>query len=184
MDDCPCSEIPSEPSFALNYPGVSVVSSHSFLQQEANQNCSFLLHRLFPATHSSPLNSINFPKHKPKAWLIRESERALTDIGSACTPVKFLSLSFSPSGMSQCRTPSRGRSPSLPYLCGQDWSSAAGADMNIRTNQLREKEYFYKCLHIHLSWWGFCFTSLLWTVPRYFLLHMVVENYLFTNIIF
>lgn len=90
----------SETSFALSYSGVSVVSSHSLLQGEANQNSSSLLHRLFPGSRISPLNFIKFPKHKPKTCLIRQSGWALTDIGSTSTHVKLHFLCCSPSGMS------------------------------------------------------------------------------------
>lgn len=127
----------------------------TLLQQEANQNCFSLLHRLFLLliylnwiSSSSQSTCLKYVLQGKVAGLWQTLDPLVSTLDP---PVKFPPLCCSPSGMSQWRTVSTSRSPSLLYLCGRDWSSAAGADMNIWTNQLRETD-FYKCLHIHLSW--------------------------------
>lgn len=122
MDDCLCSEIHNEPHSDFSYPGVDVVSFQSPLQKEATQTCSSLLHRLFLATHTSPLNFIRFPEHRPKPRFVREENgQASAAIWSAWAPTKLHSLYCNP-----CRwvsgghppAPHRRRSPSCTHMAG------------------------------------------------------------------
>lgn len=151
VDDCPCSEIPSEPNSAFSYPGGGVVSSQAPLQKDATQNQSSLLHGLFFPIHISPLNFTEVPKHRPKTRLIRkETGQASAGVGFASAPIRFHSYLQQPQ-MGRSRTP-----PSCPTEAGVLPSRTHMAGIEAMVQDLMwtcelitwaKGEHFDRCLH-------------------------------------
>lgn len=135
MDDCPHSEIPSEPNSAFSYPGVSWYHPGLLFRMKQPRTVLLFCTDWFLLLNVSPFNFIKFPKQRPKTWLVWEKNgQASGDVGSTCTPIQFHSLYCSPPGRVSGEHPPqshRSRSPSLLHTQGWDGSHGAGADVNI-----------------------------------------------------